>query len=131
MRGEIVIETGRFGKAVLHGLITIFAMALIISLIFSLLLKFTGLTENSVKWVIMGLSFLTLFIGGFVSGGKGRQKGWLIGGITSLLYTLIILVFQFLGLGSSFSLEQMAFHAGFLIIAMLGGIMGVNLSSSR
>lgn len=115
----------------MHGLITIFAMALIISFIFSMLLKFTGLTEDSVKWVIMGLSFVTLFIGGFVSGGKGKEKGWLIGGLTSLLYTLIILVFQFLGLGSSFSLEQLAFHAGFLLIAMLGGIMGVNLSSSR
>ncbi|MFY4774752.1 TIGR04086 family membrane protein [Metabacillus sp. RGM 3146] len=126
-----MIETRRWGKAIMHGLITIFAMALIISFIFSMLLKFTGLTEDSVKWVIMGLSFVTLFIGGFVSGGKGKEKGWLIGGLTSLLYTLIILVFQFLGLGSSFSLEQLAFHAGFLLIAMLGGIMGVNLSSSR
>lgn len=125
------METGRWGKAIMHGLLTIFAMALIISLIISLLLKFTGLTEGTLKWVMVALSFLTLFIGGFVSGGKGKEKGWLIGGITSLLFTLIIILFQFLGLGSSFTLSQAAFHGGFMLTAMLGGMMGVNLSSSK
>ncbi|WP_226526343.1 TIGR04086 family membrane protein [Metabacillus niabensis] len=125
------METKKWGKAILFGLITIFVMALVTSLIFSLLLKFTSLTESSITWLILGLSILALFIGGFVAGGNGKEKGWLIGGITAILFSLIILLFKFLGHGEIFSVQELMYHGGFLLVAMLGGIFGVNLSSSR
>ncbi|MCV9885247.1 TIGR04086 family membrane protein [Metabacillus halosaccharovorans] len=125
------METKKWGKAILFGLITIFVMALVTSLIFSLLLKFTSLTESSITWLILGLSILALFIGGFVAGGNGKEKGWLIGGITAILFSLIILLFKFLGHGEIFSVQELMYHGGFLLIAMLGGIFGVNVSSSR
>lgn len=39
--------------------------------------------------------------------------------------------FQFLGYGKTFTMEQTMYHGGFLAIAMLGGVMGVNLSGSK
>lgn len=125
------METKRWGKAILYGLITIFVIALVTSLTFSLLLKFTSLTESSITWVLLGISLVTLFVGGFVAGGNGKEKGWLIGGITAILYSLIILLFKFLGHGQVFTTEELMYHGGFLLIAMLGGVFGVNLSSSR
>lgn len=125
------METKKWGKAILYGLITIFVIALVTSLIFSLLLKFTNLTESSITWIILGLSIFALFIGGFVAGGNGREKGWLIGGITALLFSLIILLFKFLGYGEMFSMHELMYHGGFLLVAMLGGIFGVNMASSR
>jgi len=125
------VETKKWGKAILYGLITIFVIALVTSLIFSLLLKFTNLTESSITWIILGLSIFALFIGGFVAGGNGREKGWLIGGITALLFSLIILLFKFLGYGEMFSMHELMYHGGFLLVAMLGGIFGVNMASSR
>ncbi|AZB43765.1 TIGR04086 family membrane protein [Bacillus sp. FJAT-42376] len=125
------METKKWGKAILSGLIAIFSAAVAISLIFSLLLKFTGMTERSIQWMLLALSFITLFIGGFIAGGKGKEKGWLLGGMTALCYTLIILLFQFLGFGSALKPMQFLYHAGFLAIAMLGGMIGVNMSSDR
>lgn len=125
------METKKWGKAILFGLITIFAMALVTSLIFSLLLKFTSLTESSITWLILGLSIFALFIGGFVAGGNGKEKGWLIGGITALLFSLIILLFKFLGHGEIYSMQELMYHGSFLLVAMLGGIFGVNMASSR
>ncbi len=125
------METKKWGKAILYGLITIFVFAMVTSLIFSLLLKFTNLTESSITWIILGLSLLALFIGGFVAGGNGKEKGWLVGGITALLFSLIILLFKFLGYGEMFSMQELMYHGGFLLIAMLGGVFGVNMSSSR
>ncbi|HZH58491.1 MAG TPA: TIGR04086 family membrane protein [Metabacillus sp.] len=125
------METKKWGKAILYGLITIFVIALVTSLIFSLLLKFTNLTESSITWIILGLSIFALFIGGFVAGGNGKEKGWLIGGITALLFSLIILLFKFLGYGEIFSMQELMYHGGFLLVAMLGGIFGVNMASSR
>ena len=125
------MESKKWGKAIIFGLITIFVIALATSLVFASLLKLTGITESSIKWLLLGISILAMFIGGFVAGGNGKEKGWLIGGITALIYTLIIFLFQFLGHGKIFSMEQTLYHAGFLLVAMVGGVFGVNAASSR
>lgn len=125
------METKKWGKAILYGLITIFVMALITSIIFASLLKFTSITESSITWLLLGLSVLALFIGGFVAGGNGKEKGWLIGGTTALLYSLIIFLFKFLGYGQIFTVQETIYHGGFLVVAMIGGVFGVNVASSR
>ncbi|MGG3573757.1 TIGR04086 family membrane protein [Bacillus gobiensis] len=124
-------ETKQVGRGIVYGLITIFALMLISSLILSLLLTFTSLREPSMNWIVTALSFITIFIGGIVSAGKAKERGWLIGAITAISYTLILLLFQYLGFGKGISLEQGYYHAGFLLTCMLGGIFGVNLFGSR
>jgi putative membrane protein (TIGR04086 family) len=104
---------------------------LITSFILSLLLTFTSLKESSMNWIITTLSFLAIFIGGIVSAAKAKERGWLIGGITAVSYTLILLLFQYLGFGEGISLKQSYYHGGFLVTSMLGGIFGVNLFGSR
>lgn len=125
------MESKRMGSAVLFGVVTIFVIALITSLIFSLLLKFTGLTEQSIYWFVFALSFLTLFIGGFVSGGKGQSKGWLLGASTGLCYSFIVFLIQFLGYDQVFTAQQFLFHGGSIAVAILGGVFGVNMTSNR
>ncbi|WP_226680213.1 TIGR04086 family membrane protein [Sutcliffiella horikoshii] len=122
------MESKRLGLAIMYGLITVFMLAIVISFIFSLLLRFTSLQETSVAWIIVTLSFITLFIGGFISGGRGKEKGWLLGGATGGAYTLVIFLFQYLGNDALFTMQQMLFHLGFIGIAALGGIIGVNIS---
>ena len=80
--------------AVLYGVGTIFAIAVVASFLFSILLRFTSLTESSLTYVIMIVSFISLFIGGFISGGKGRKQGLFIGGSTGLVYLMVVFLFQ-------------------------------------
>lgn len=120
-----------FGMAVLYGVITIFIIAIVSSFIFSILLRFTSIEENSLEFIVTAISFATLFLGGCISGGKGKKKGWLVGGLTGLIYTLIIFLFQYLGYDQLFTLEQIIYHICFILTAMMGGILGVNLSSSK
>jgi putative membrane protein (TIGR04086 family) len=126
-----MVETKKWGKAILFGLITMFVIALVTSLVFASLLKFTTLKESSISWLILGISVLAMFLGGFVAGGNGKEKGWFIGGVTALLYSLIIFLFKFLGYGQIFTAEELMYHGFFLIAAMIGGVFGVNMSSSR
>ena len=72
------IETKKMSVAIIYGVTTIFILAIIASLIFSILLRFTALTESSLSLVMMIVTFLSLFIGGFISGGKGKKQGILI-----------------------------------------------------
>ncbi|MCH1626537.1 TIGR04086 family membrane protein [Fredinandcohnia quinoae] len=117
------------GVAIFYGVIAIFIIVILFSLLFSLLLKFTSVQESSLSWVILASSFIALFIGGFVSGGKGKEKGWLIGGGTGLLYSVIVFLIQYLGYDATFTAEQAMYHLGFLAIAIIGGIFGVNMST--
>ncbi|WP_017755929.1 TIGR04086 family membrane protein [Calidifontibacillus oryziterrae] len=118
-------------KAMLYGVITIFVIVLFSSLVLSLLLRFTDIKESSLTWVVLTLSFLALFVGGFVSGGKGKQKGWLIGSGTGLLFTLLVFLVQYLGYQTGFSLEQLYFHIAYIAVALIGGVIGVNITSRR
>jgi putative membrane protein (TIGR04086 family) len=124
-------EMTRLGSAIVYGVVTIFLLAALISFFLSLILKWTDIQESSLTWIIFAGSLLSMFIGGIVAGGKGKEKGWLIGGGTSLLFTLIVLVFQFLGLEKAFTVEQWLYHLVFFVAAALGGIVGVNMTASR
>jgi putative membrane protein (TIGR04086 family) len=115
---------------VLYGLIFIFLFAAISSLIISLILRFTSVREGSLQYLTTALSYIGLFGGGFLSGGKRKEKGWLIGGMTGILYSLIIFLFQYLGYDRLFSMEQVVYYICYTLIAMMGGILGVNMSGS-
>jgi putative membrane protein (TIGR04086 family) len=121
-------ESKKIGYAVLYGTISIFIFAIISSFIFSFILRFTALQETSIQYVITAMSFIALFIGGFIAGGKGQQKGWFLGGVTGFIYALLIFLYQLLGLDSLFNVEQIIYYVCYILISMMGGILGVNLS---
>jgi putative membrane protein (TIGR04086 family) len=125
------METRKMLSAIVYGLLTILVIVLTCSVIFSLLLRFTSLQESSLHWIIMTLSFFALFAGGFISGGRGKEKGWLMGGATAILFSVIVLLYQFLGQESGFTLQQTFYHLGYLATAVFGGIMGVNIAGAR
>ncbi|MFZ3588297.1 TIGR04086 family membrane protein [Bacillus sp. DJP31] len=118
-------------SAILYGVLTISLIILTCSIVFSLLLRFTNLQESSLHWFIMALSFFALFAGGFISGGKGKEKGWLMGGVTAILFTSIVLLYQFLGQESAFSTQQTFYHLGYIATAMFGGVIGVNIAGGK
>ncbi|WP_084347408.1 TIGR04086 family membrane protein [Heyndrickxia sporothermodurans] len=119
------------GSSILYGILTIFVLITISSLILSTILRYSEVQENSVKLLVTIISFIALFIGGFVCGGKGQQKGWISGSLTGITYTLIIFLFQFLGYGNIFSGEQLIYHICYIVTAMMGGVLGVNIMSDH
>ena len=127
--GVITIETKKISSAMLYGLLTILILATASSLLFSLILRFTSTSELTIGYVILFVSFFSLFIGGFISGGKGKRAGWMLGGGTGLLYTLIIFLYQYLGLDALFTAKQMIYYISYILTAMMGGILGVNMTT--
>jgi putative membrane protein (TIGR04086 family) len=84
-----------------------------------------------VQYVVTAISFVSLFIGGLISGGKGKQKGWLLGGLTGIIYSIIIFLFQFLGFDKLFDMQQIIYHTCYMLTAIMGGILGVNMSTNK
>ncbi|MHA6252141.1 TIGR04086 family membrane protein [Oceanobacillus sp. CAU 1775] len=113
--------------AIVYGWIFILTFILIGSFILALLLQFTTISSSMLSWVSFAVGLLGLFIGGLITGMKGKKKGWIYGGLTGAGFTLFIFLVQFLGFQNGFSLEQIIHHSAFILAAMFGGMIGVNL----
>ena len=112
--------------ALLYGWVMILAILLLASLVLSLLLRFTSLGASTLNSTTTVISFIALFAGGWVAGLKAGEKGWLIGILTSLGFSLFIFLYQYLGFQNGFSFTQILYHSGFLLAGLLGGVFGVN-----
>ncbi|MFC4404003.1 TIGR04086 family membrane protein [Gracilibacillus xinjiangensis] len=117
--------------SVLFGWIGIIVVMLAASIILALLLRFTSLGESTLELVTLLISFLALFIGGFIAGLKAKHKGIIVGAITSILFTLFVFFYRFLGVEASFTIVQFVHHAAYLLLAMIGAIIGVNVSGGE
>lgn len=113
--------------ALLYGWVVILGLILLASFILGILLRFTNMNETTLTWLTLAIGFIVFFIGGLIAGIKGKQKGWIIGIITGLSFTLFIFLIQYFGFQTTFSLEQSLQHSGFIAAAILGGMIGVNM----
>ncbi|RDW19293.1 TIGR04086 family membrane protein [Oceanobacillus arenosus] len=113
--------------ALLYGWIVVFSLILLSSIILALLFRFTAFDENSLSWIALTIGFITLFIGGFIAGAKGKMKGWIIGGLIGLGFTLFTFLVQYLGYQHGFSMEQTLTHLGYMVAAVIGSVIGVNI----
>lgn len=112
---------------ILYGWIIILGLTFIASILLALLLNFSSFNDPTLSWVTLIVGLISLFIGGLVAGIKGKAKGWIVGGITGAGFTLFTFLVQYLGYQQGFSLEQMIQHTGYISIALLGGVIGVNI----
>ncbi|SHN09365.1 TIGR04086 family membrane protein [Gracilibacillus kekensis] len=117
--------------SVLYGWVGVVVVMLLASVVLTLLLRFTSLGESTLKMATLFISFIALFTGGLIAGLKAKHKGILVGSITSLLFTFIVFCYRFLGLHLGFSVVELVNHIAYLLLAIIGAIIGVNLSSGE
>lgn len=113
--------------ALLYGWTISFGIIFIASIVLALLLRFTGFNEPTLSWVTLIIGLFSLFTGGLVAGMKGKAKGWIIGGMIGLGFTLLVFLIQYLGYKQAFSFGQSIHHLGYIGAAIIGGILGVNM----
>lgn len=117
--------------ALLYGWIVLLGLILVSSMALALLLRFSSFNEPALDWVTLVIGLISLFIGGAVAGAKGKQKGWMIGSITGLGFTVFTFLVQYLGYQQGFSVEQAIHHLFYILAALFGGAVGVNIASNQ
>ena len=114
--------------AIGKGIIFSFVATLVLLFIFSIVLTYTNISENTITPVIIILTGISILIGSSLATVKIKKKGLfngaLIGGIyVVILYFLSSILNTGFGLGTS---TIIMIIVG-IITGMLGGIVGVNL----
>ncbi|HET7628342.1 MAG TPA: TIGR04086 family membrane protein [Bacillales bacterium] len=113
------------------GLGMVVVVIVLASFVISLLLQFTNLSEASFATATIVISLLALLAGGIMAGRKAGERGWFIGAGAGFLYTILLSLIQFLGFETSFTPQQLLYFLMYVLVSALGGVIGVNLSSSH
>ncbi|MBO1003414.1 TIGR04086 family membrane protein [Pseudogracilibacillus auburnensis] len=117
--------------AIVYGWVAILVLVLLSSMLLSVLIRFTNVSEFTLSYITLTIGLLSLFIGGVIAGLKGKEKGWILGSLTGIGFTLLTFFIQYLGYNAMFSLQQLIFHITYILAAMIGSIIGVNLIVSN
>lgn len=110
------------------GISIIYILSFMLGLTFIFtLLNYIGLLNNTTINIIkIIIPIVSMFIGGFIIGKKTGKKGWLEGLKLSLIFLVILTLFNYLGLKSTFSLKVIIYYLILIISTMFGSIVGVN-----
>lgn len=115
--------------AIIYGFLTILIMTVTMSIIMTLVIKYTLLNESTFHYLTLVIGLLSYFIGGIVTGLKSKGNGWLIGLIVGTAFSVLAFLIQFTGYEQGFSAQQMLYHSTYILLAVIGSILGVNGSS--
>lgn len=106
-----------------------YIITLVLIVIYSFVLAFTSVPESSISLFTFVSGMISVFIGSSVSLIKIKEKGLINGGIVGLLYILVLYVLSSIfstGFGiNGYALWMILFN---VIVGMIGGIIGVNIS---
>lgn len=94
-----------------------------ISTLFNYINLFSNTFINILKVIIPVVS---LFVGGFIIGKRTGKKGWLEGIKLSLIFLLILTIFNYLALDTSFSLKTLIYYLILIVSTTFGSMIGVN-----
>jgi len=115
-------------KAVLYGWISAISLLLIMSACLALVIRVFHISSTTTFYASFIIGLLILFISGFIGGAKGKAKGWMLGFAVGIGCVGITLFVQYVGLNTMFSIQQVIYHATYVLAAIIGGIAGVNLT---
>jgi len=112
----------KVGIALLY-IIGIIFVATMLMTIFNYFNIITGTALTISKILICVIS---LFVGGFVIGRRSSKKGWLEGLKLSLIFLIVLVLFNYLGLGNKPELKNLVYYLIIIISCIFGSIIGIN-----
>ena len=120
----------RVSNPILSGLYHSFVWMFIGALVLSFFLWMSDLREQELSTYTYVVHGLSLLIGGFIAGKRSGEKGWYYGGLTGIVYGLLVLLIGFLALDASFNWKDSLQLLIAFLLSALGGIFGVNTQRS-
>lgn len=121
----------KYAKNLGFSLLFIIGSLLILTLLLTLFNYFNLFSNGIVSTFKIIIPIISLFAGGFFIGKKSSKKGWLEGLKLSLIFTIILILFNLLGLGNKLELKNILYYLIIIISCMFGGMLGINKNNSE
>ena len=117
----------RTTKYIFKGVGIAIVSTMILLLIFSILLTYTNISENTITPVIIVVTGISILFGSSIENRNIKKKGILNGAAIGGIYILILyLISSILNWKFSINLQSLIMLIVGIIFGILGGIIGVN-----
>lgn len=115
-----------FIKNVSFSILYIIASLLILTFIMTIFSYFNIIGNGFVTILKILIPIISLFIGGIYMGKKSIKKGWLEGLKLSLIFLILLVIFEFLALDKSFEIKNILYYLIIITSCIFGSIIGIN-----
>lgn len=128
MKDKTVRENGFAISAIVCGLFISLLFGFVVLILFVIILSLMGTRPTDVPMTIVLLSYIVALIGSVNAGKHSQNRGWLTGGLTSVLFMILLLLFFAMipELVLSWPLALIRIACAFPVGA-IGGMLGVNI----
>ena len=99
---------------------------LVLTFITTLLSYFNILSDKITSLIKIIIPIISMLIGGFYIGKKSSKKGFLEGLKLGLIFSSILIIFNYLALDNSFKFKYLLFYIILIISSILGSMIGIN-----
>ncbi len=114
--------------AVTKGTLLAIILSLMCILVLALIIKLANLDDTLIPPINQAIKIISIVIGSGYAAKNSRQRGWLKGSATGLLYILLgFLLFSLVDGGFSLNRIILSDSLMGIIVGGIGGIIGVNL----
>ncbi len=115
---------------ILKGIGIAFIITLIFLLILSIILTYTNVSENIINPTIIIITALSILIGSSISNIKIKKNGLINGAIIGGTYIILLYLFSSIfSMEFSLTMQSIIMIVTGSVFGILGGIIGVNISS--
>lgn len=111
--------------------IYIIGSLLSITFIITLLNYFNIISDKIISIFKILIPIISLFIGGFYIGKNSNSKGYLEGLKLGSIFSIFLLIFNFLALSNSFKLKYLLFYLIIIVSSILGSMIGININKKN
>ena len=102
-------------------------VTLVLLLVYSCLLTYTNINENTMPAVIIIVSALSILVGSFISSLNIKKNGLTNGSLVGLIYILFIYLVSIIVSGNfGFNIYSIIMIITSIVAGAVGGIIGVN-----
>ncbi len=99
---------------------------LLLTFIMTIFSYFNIIGDKTISIFKIVIPVISLFIGGFLIGKKSLKSGWLEGLKLSLVFLIILLLFEYLALNQVADIKNLIFYLILSSSCMLGSMIGIN-----
>lgn len=109
----------------------IIGFILVLTLLSTALNYFNIIGKNTITVLKIIIPIISLFIGGYYIGKKSNKKGWLEGLKLSLIFSVILIIFNYLGFDNSFEIKNILYYLIIIISCIFGSMIGISKNTKE
>ncbi len=121
----------KYAKDLGISLLFIIGSFIILTFLMTTLNYFNLFSSGLVSVFKIIIPIFSLFLGGFIIGKKSSKKGWLEGLKLSLIFTIILILFNLLGLRNKIEFKNILYYIIIIASCMFGGMLGINKTDTK